>query len=168
MFGISSSRSRSAANSVAKPYLRPVDSCRAPDESPGAAVMACLTASRPGNGELLRKAHRAAREKGDRLYAVFFDSPRARIGRAEVRTLIDDAVLASCFGAKIVWLESADTVSELLAVARRSHVGRIFVSRDQPAPFSRLFGRAVYSDLLSRGEGFRIDVVGFEAATRAH
>ncbi len=126
-------------------------------------MIACLTTSRSGNGELLRKAHRAARENGAGFYAVFVDSPRSRIGMAEVRALIDDAILASYLGAKIVWLESTDTVGELLELARQSHVGRIFVSRGQPAPLSRLFGRAVYSDLLSRGEGFRIDVVGFES-----
>jgi K+-sensing histidine kinase KdpD len=167
MFGISSLRSRPATNPVASPYLQLVDRYRKPDQSPGTAMMACLTVSRPGNcnSELLRKAHRAARENGARFYAVFLDSPRARIGRAEVRTLIDDAVLASYLGAKIVWLESADTVGDLLELARQSHVGRIFVSRDQPAPLTRLFGRAVYSDLLRRGQGLRIDVVGFSASS---
>ena len=87
MFGISSSRSHLPATSVAKPYLRLVDK---PDESPGTAVIACLTASRSGNSELLRKAHRAARESGARLYAVFVDSLRTRFGRARVRALIDD------------------------------------------------------------------------------
>lgn len=128
MFGISSLRSRPPANSVAKPYLRLVESYRTPDESPGTAVIACLKASRSGNSELLRKAHRAARESGARLYAVFVDSLRTRFGRARVRALIDDAILASYLGAKIVWLESTDTVGELLQLARQSHVGPIFVS----------------------------------------
>ena len=79
-----------------------------------------------------------------------------------VRTLIDDAILATHLGAKIVWLDSSDLVGELLQFARQSRVGRIFVTRNRPAPFSRLFGRTVYSKLLSGGEGFRIDVVGFQ------
>jgi K+-sensing histidine kinase KdpD len=124
--------------------------------------MACLTVCGHGNGDLLRKAQSAARESDGEFYAVMVDPARTRFGKAQVRTLIDDAILATYCGAKIVWLESSDVVGELLQLARRSHVGRIFVSRNRPTAFSRLFGRAVYSDLLSRGKGFRIDVVGFE------
>jgi len=53
-------------------------------------------------------------------------------------------------------------VVALLHFARQSRIGRIFVKRDRPASFSRLFGRTVYSDLLNRAESFRIDVVGVE------
>jgi K+-sensing histidine kinase KdpD len=160
---------------VAQPHLRLVDNdrgnhvatiARTPDESPRIAVMAWLSAVGPGNGELLRKAQSAAREIDGEFYAVMVDPSRARFGKAQVRTLIDDAILASYCGAKIVWLESSDAVGELLELARKSHVGRIFVSRNQPTAFSRLFRRGVYSDLLSRGKGFRIDVVGFEHDVR--
>jgi K+-sensing histidine kinase KdpD len=61
-----------------------------------------------------------------------------------------------------VRLESSDVVGELLQLARQSNVGRIFITRSRPAPFSRLFGRSVYSNLLVRGKGFSIDVVGFK------
>jgi len=124
--------------------------------------MACLTARSSGNSELLRKASEAARENDGEFYAVLVDSPRNRVRNARVRTLIDDAILASYLGAKIVWLESSDVVAELLHFARQSRIVRIFVKRDRPASFSRLFGRTVYSGLLNRAEGFRIDVVGFE------
>ncbi len=53
-------------------------------------------------------------------------------------------------------------VGELLQLAGQSNVGRIFITRNRPARFSQLLGRSVYSDLLVRGKGFRIDVVGFE------
>ncbi len=158
-------------SSMAQPNLRPVRSdCRShiraivqtPDESPKTAVMVCLTGRRSGNSELLRKAYCGAREHGGEFYAVIVDSPHTRFGKAQVRALIDDAILASFFGAKIVRLDSSDLVGTLLRFARQCNVGRIFVSRGRPTLFSRLFGRTVYSDLLSRGEGFRIDVVGFE------
>ena len=158
-------------SSMAQPNLRLVRSdCRShiqaivrtPDESPKTAVMVCLTARSSGNSELLRKAYGGARQHGGEFYAVIVDSPHTRFGKAQVRALIDDAILASFFGAKIVRLESSDLVGALLRFARRCNVGRIFVTRDRPIPLSRLFGRTVYSDLLSRGEGFRIDVVGFE------
>ena len=125
--------------------------------------MACLRAHGSSNGELLRRASAAAREYDGQLYTVFIDSPRTRFGNAEVQALIEDAILASYLGAKIVWLESSDMVGDLLRFASQSRVGRVFVARNRPAPFPRLFGRAVYPDLLSRAEGFRIDVVGFES-----
>ena len=124
--------------------------------------MACLSAPGSSDGELLHKASAAARELEGQFYAVFVDSPRARFGKAEVQALIDDTILASYLGARIVWLESSDVVGELLRFARQSRVGRVFVTRNRPALFPRLFGRAVYPDLLNRAEGFRIDVVGFE------
>ncbi|MGD0671845.1 MAG: hypothetical protein ABSB13_07185 [Candidatus Binatus sp.] len=171
MSGIIPSRSRLRADSIAQPNLRLVASeqgnrvqaaVRAPDEPPKTAVMACLTARDSGNSELLRKAQVAAREHGGEFYAAFVDSAHTRFGKAQVRALVEEAILASYFGAKIVWLESSDMVGALLQFARQSHVGRIFVTRNRPAPFSRPFGRTVYSDLLIRGGGFRIDVVGFE------
>jgi two-component system, OmpR family, sensor histidine kinase KdpD len=169
MSGIITSRLR--ADSMARPNVRLAESdrrnhlraiVRTPDESPKTAVMACLTARSSGNGELLRKASAAAREHGAEFYAVIVDSPHTRFGKAQVRELIDDVILASYFGAKIVRLESSDVVGALLQLARQSNVGRIFIARNRPAPFSRLFGRSVYSDLLVRGEGFSIDVVGFK------
>lgn len=134
------------------------------DQSPKTPVMACLTVRGSGNGELLRKAQAAARGHSGEFYVAFVDSPHARPGKSQVHTLIDDAILAGYLGAKIVWLESSDRVGELIQFARQSRVGRIFVARNRQAPLSRLFGRSVCADLLSRGEGFRIDVVGFERA----
>ena len=92
---------------------------------------------------------------------VLLDPRRARFATAQVRKLVDDAILASYLGAKIVWLDSSDVVGAMLQFARQSQVGRIFVNRNRPAR-SLDFRRTVYSDLLIRGEGFRIDVVGFE------
>jgi len=170
MSAVSSFRSRSRADLVAQPYLRLVDGDhanreaaidQAADRLPKTAVMACLTGFGSGNGELLRKAQRAARDSHGEFYAVVVDPPRTRFGREQVRTLIDDAVLASYRGAKIVWIESSDVVGELTQFALKSNVGRIFVPRSQPGWFSRLFGRGVYSDLLKCGKGLRIDVVGF-------
>ncbi len=141
-------------------HLRAI--AQTPGESPKTAVMACLTARGSGNSELLRKASMAAREHGAEFYAVIANSPHTRFGKAQVRELIDDIILASYFGAKIVRLESPDVVGELLQLAPQSNVDRIFIARSRPAPFSRLFGRSVYSDLLVRGKGFSIDVVGFK------
>src|SRR5580693_2544958 len=162
--------SSSLAASIHQPNLRLVP--RAPiidpsiyrqtEQSTRTAVMACLVAGNPGNTELLRKASAAAREDNGELYAVVVDSHRARFDKVQVRGLIDDAILGSELGAKIVWLDSSDVVGELLQVARQVRIGQIFVTRDRPALFSRLLGRAVYSDLLSRAEGFRVNVVGFE------
>ena len=135
---------------------------RTPEQLPRTAVMACLSAHGSSNCELLRKASAAAREHDGQFYAIFVDSTRTRFGKANLRAFIDDAILASYLSARIIWLESSDVVGELLQFARRSHVGRIFVARNRPAPFSRLFGHTVCSDLLSRAKGFRIDVVGFE------
>ena len=158
-------------SSMAQPNLRLAGSdrknhlqaiVRTPDESSKAAVMACLTARSSGNSELLRKASAAAREHGAEFYAVIVNSPHTRFGKAQVRALIDNIILASYFGAKIVQLESSDVVGALLRFARQSNVDRIFITRSRPAPFSRLFGRSVYSDLLVRGKGFSIDVVGFK------
>jgi K+-sensing histidine kinase KdpD len=156
------STSRSHADSIAQPYLRRVTSDT--NHRAKTAVMACLTASGPGNSEVLRKASAAARENDCEFYAVLADPPRLGFGNARDRKLIDDAILASYPGAKIRWLESSDVVGELLQFARQSGIGRIFVGRTRPAPFSKLFGRPVCSELLSRARGFRIDVVGFESA----
>lgn len=171
MSGIIPSQSRLRADSMARLNLRLAESDRrnhlraivqTPDESPKTAVMACLTARSSGNSELLRKASAAAREHGAEFYAVIANSPHTRFGKGRVRELIDDIILASYFGAKIVRLESSDVVGELLQLARQSNVGRIFITRSRLAPFSRLLGRSVYSDLLVGGKGFSIDVVGFK------
>jgi K+-sensing histidine kinase KdpD len=168
MAAIIPSRSSSKTDSIARPKLRLVtsDPCNRaidlPDSSPKTAVMACLNASSSGNSEVLRKASAAARENDGEFYAVLADPPRMGFGNARVRTLIDDAILASYLGAKIIWLESSDEVGELLQFARQSGICRIFVARTRPAPLSKLFGRTVCSELLNRARGFRIDVVGFE------
>jgi K+-sensing histidine kinase KdpD len=161
---------RSHTDPVAQPNLRLVEDrtnrveapVGTPGESPKTAVIACLTARSASNGDLLRKARRAARENDGELYAVLVDSPRTRLGRVQAGALLDDVILASYFGARIVSLKSSDVVGELIEFGRQSRVGRIFVARNQPRPHLRAFGRSVYSDLLSRAEGFRIDVVGLD------
>jgi len=161
---------RSHADPVVQPNLRLVGDrtnraeapVGAPDESPRSAVIACLTARSSSNGDLLRKARLAARENDGELYAVLVDSPRTRLGRVQAGALLDDVILASYLGAKIVWMKSSDVVSELIEFGRLSRVGRIFVARNQPRGLLLAFGRSVYSDLLSRAEGFRIDVVGLD------
>ena len=125
--------------------------------------MACLSARGSNNGDLLRRASAAAREHDGQFYAIFVNSPRTRFGNADVQALIEDAILASHLGARVVWIELSDVVGELLRFASQSRVGRVFVTRNKPALFPRLCGRTVYSDLLNRAEGFRIDVVGFES-----
>jgi len=170
MSAITSSSSHSPAVSIRQPNLRlvPRDAIshpsiyRSSEQSPRTAVMACLVVGNSGNAELLRKASAAAREHNGELYAVVVDSHRSRFDKVEVRGLIDDAILGSELGAKIVWLDSSDVVGELLQVARQVRIGQIFVTRDRPSLFPRLLGRAVYSDLLSRAEGFRVNVIGFE------
>ena len=164
MASIRSFQSRLRADSFARPNLRLVD--RTPDQSPKTAVMACLSA-RSGNSELLRKAHAAAQEHSGELYAVFVDLPRTRVRMEQLRTLIDDAILANSLGAKIIWLESSNVAGELIELARQFHVGRILISRSQPAPLFRPFKRTVYSDLLRTTGDVRIDVVGFERANNA-
>jgi len=161
MAAIIQSRSRSLTDSIAPPNLRLVTND--PSHRAKTAVMACLTARSSGNSELLRKASAAARENDGEFYAVMADSPRSRFGNARVRALIDDAILASYLGAKVIWLESSDAVGELLQFARQSDIGRIFVARNRPTLFPQLFGHTICSDLLSRARGFRIDVVGFES-----
>ena len=171
MASIVTSRSRSRADSVGQRDLRLVSSgglndlvvTRPSEQSAKTAVIACLTGRNPDNSELLHKASAAARERHGEFYAVLIDSSRTRFGRAQVRNLIEDAILAKSLGAKIVWLESSDRVRDLLKLARQLHIDRIFVHRSRPALFSRLFGRTVYFDLLSRAQGIRIDVVGFES-----
>lgn len=158
MSAITSSSSR--AVQIRQPNLRLVS--RDPIVDLRTAVMACLVAGNSGNAEVLRKASAAAREHNGELYAVVVDSHRTRFDREQVRGLVDDAVLGKDLDAKVVWLDSSDVVGELLQFARQFRIGRIFVTRDRPTLSSRLFGRAVYSDLLSRAEGFRVDVVGFE------
>ncbi len=128
--------------------------------------MACLTAQ-SNNGELLRKADAAAREHNGQLYAVFVDLPRTRFGKDQVRTLIDDAILANSLGAQIIWVESSDAVGELMRLARQFQIGRILISRSQPASLFHPFKRTVYSDLLRATGDVRIDVVGFERANSA-
>jgi K+-sensing histidine kinase KdpD len=147
MASISSFRSRLRADPVARPNLRLVD--RTPDQSPKTAVMACLSA-RSGNSELLRKADAAAREHSGELYAVFVDLPSTRFRKDQVRALFDDAILANSLGAKIIWLESSDEAGELLQLARQFHVGRILISRSQPAPLFHPFKRTVYSIYCAR------------------
>jgi K+-sensing histidine kinase KdpD len=155
----------SPAVSIRQPNLRLVPrqtTSRFSEQSPRTAVMACLVAGSSGNAELLRKASEAACENNGELYAVVVDSHRTRFDKEQVRGLIDDVVLGRDLGAKIVWLDSSDVVGELLKFARQFRIGRIFVTRNRPTLFSRLSGRAVYPNLLSRAEGLRVDVVGLE------
>src|SRR5271154_880052 len=168
MSAITSSSSRAVPIRQTNLRLVPRDSIidpsiyRSSEKSPRTAVMACLVAGNSGNAGLLRKASAAAREHNSDLYAVVLDSHRTRFDKVQVRRLVEDAILGNELGAKIVWLDSSDVVGELLQVARQFRIGRIFVTRSRPGVFSRLFGRAVYPDLLNRAEGFRVDVVGFE------
>jgi K+-sensing histidine kinase KdpD len=170
MASIIPSKSLLRADSFSPPNLRLVANehgdrlaiARTPEQLPRTAVMACLSARGSSNGELLRRASAAAREQHSQFYAVFVDSARTRFGNSDVQALIEDAILATYLGARIVWLKSSDVVGDLLRFASQSRVGRVFVARNRPALFPRLFGRAVYPDLLNRAEGFRIDVVGFE------
>jgi K+-sensing histidine kinase KdpD len=169
MGGIISSRSRTRADFTHRPNLRLVSSdyaleaaTRTSQESAKTGVIACLTAESPSNNELLLKASAAALEREAELYAVLLYSPRTKFKRSQVHDLIDAAIFASSLGAKIVWLDSSDPIDELLQFARQSRVGRIFVARNRPTLFSRLFKRAAYSVLLGRAKDCRIDVVGFE------
>jgi K+-sensing histidine kinase KdpD len=169
MTAIISSSPPSHAFPIRRPTLRLVSgpsdhaATEAPRESAKTAVIACLCADSPFNNELLRKASAAAVERDGELYAVLLDSPRTRYTRSQLRTLIDAATLAACSGAKIVWLDSTDMVADLLRFARHSRVSRIFVARNRPTLFARLFRRTAYSHLLRHADGFRIDVVGFES-----
>ena len=161
------STSSSRADSIGHPRLRLVTGDAAHrtttpvlEQSPKTGVLACLTAD-TNNGEVLRKASTATRERNGEFYAAIF-SPRGRLGKMELRSLVDDAVLASRLGAKILWLDSPDEVGGLLQLANRFRIGRIFVRRQRPTFRYWPFGRTLYSSLLKRADGIHVDVVGFE------
>lgn len=151
-----------------RPNLRLVHSERGPllaaAKSNDHAVVAYLAPGKHGNETLLRKAMNAANELDGEFYAVYVNTPRIVGGLRNPRILIDDLVLAGVLGAKIVWLESRDPASALLGFARKSGVERIFVARSEPS----IFQHSIYRQLLDRGDGFQIDVVGFERATADH
>lgn len=127
MASIVISRSRSRADSVGQRDLRLVSSgglndlvvTRASEQSAKTAVIACLIGRDPDNSELLHKASAAARERDGEFYIVLADSPRTRFGKAQVRALIEVALLASTLGAKVVWLESSDRVRDLVKLTRQ-------------------------------------------------
>jgi len=154
------------APSTLRPTLRLVRRERQQNQIPrerpvarkGAAVMAYLGPQKNGSQRLLRKAKEAARESGGDFIAVYVDTPRIFHGVPNARALIDDLILAGALGARIVWLESSDPAAELLKLAAKCGVSRIFVARSEPS----LLRSSVYEELLQRGEGFSIDVVGFE------
>ena len=124
MASIIPSKSPLRSDSLSQPNLRLVANehgerlaiARTSEQLTRTAVMACPSARGSSNGELLRRASAAAREHDGQFYAVFVDSPRTRFSNARVRTLIDDAILASYLGARIVWLESSDLVRRAAAV----------------------------------------------------
>lgn len=167
MAAIITSRSISRAYPIAQRRLRLIAGATqrasdpASEQSPKTAVLACLTAGASGNIELLRMASAAAHEHDNEFYAVI-GSSRARFRKMELRALVEDAVLASRLGAKILWLDSSEVVDGLLRLADQFRVGRIFILRRRPAPLSWLFGRTVHSGLLSRAKGVRVDVVPLE------
>ncbi len=125
-------------------------------------VIAYLAASESGNEAVLRKAQLAARELGGRFFAVHVGSIRERLCKPQVRALANDIVLAGELGAKFAWLESSDPAGELIAFAHRARVARILVPRADPAHSLSLFRYSISHELLTRGEGLRVDVVGFE------
>lgn len=149
-----------------KPTLRLVPRERQQNQIPaesaaprkGVAVMAYLAPCKSGNERLLRKAKEAALESDGEFIAAYVDTPRIFNGVPNPRTLIDDLIVAGALGARIVWLESNDPASELLKFAGKSGVSRIFVGRSEPS----IVRRSVYEELIRRGDGFRIEVVGFE------
>jgi K+-sensing histidine kinase KdpD len=125
-------------------------------------VIAYLAATESGNEAVLRKAQLAAQKLGGRFFAVHVGSIRDRLCKRQVRALADDIVLAGVLGAKFVWLESSDPTGELLAFACRARVARILVPRAEPAHTLSMFRSSIHHDLMKRGQGLRIDVVGFE------
>ena len=155
---------RLRANSTRQRDLRLVSSGGAGDLAVAGktAVIACLTGGSCDNAKVLHKASAAARERDGEFYAVLIDSPRTRLGKAQVRTLIEDAILASSLGAKIVWFDTFDVVRELLHFAQKARIGKIFVGRERPTLFSGLSRPTVYRDLLRCTKDIQIDVVGFD------
>lgn len=125
------------------------------------AGMACLLAGAYGTDLLLETAMLAARELGGDLYVACVCSPSTLFSKATTILMNRELIHAGSLGAKTVWLESRDVAGAFLDFARQAGVSRIFVSRTPPRPFYRAFLSSPYCDLLRRGEGFRIEVVGF-------
>lgn len=122
-------------------------------------VAICLSSS-PADGELLlRSASQVAQELDADLYAVHV----ARSGKPGAKvpySLIRNLILASRFGARLIWLEAPDVVSGLLDWARAENITRMFVRAGRPGLMGTLWRRSVWRTLVENGKGVPIEIVG--------
>ena len=123
-------------------------------------VIACLSSNRFENEHLLREARDAANESNGQLYAVYLSRRWLGVGGGRFCPAVGRVGLEILLNAKVANLQCRDIVGAVLDFARRTKASRIFVYRSRPSFIDR-FRRSLYSDLLYRADGLRVDVVGF-------
>jgi K+-sensing histidine kinase KdpD len=132
---------------------------RVAPKSSGRAIMACLLPGAFSTELLLKTAGLAARDLRADLIAVCISPPRGLFSKP-ASSLDDELTYASSLGAKTVRLVSRDAAGAILDFAKNAHVSRIYASRTPPPHFCKFFSTSPYCELLRRGEGFRIEIVG--------
>jgi two-component system, OmpR family, sensor histidine kinase KdpD len=125
-------------------------------------VMVCLSSTREGGQELLRKAGRIAAQLNADWYAVHVETPAEsiqKISGVDFGNLLDNIKLATDMGAEIVWLKAPDVIKALIEFARDKAITLIVAGQTHPDVWSRIFRRSLTSRLLAEARDFNIEIV---------
>lgn len=121
-------------------------------------IMACVTSDAAGGTRLFEQAVVSAKELNAELFAVHVNGHRKR--DTERDQTERNLALAASVGAKVVRLTSASAADCLLEFARAHGVTRILVPRDRQSFLSFLFERELWREIVRKGTGFQIQIVG--------
>jgi K+-sensing histidine kinase KdpD len=121
-------------------------------------IMACVTSDAASGTRLFEQAVVSAKELDAELFAVYVGGHRNRgIEREQINR---NLTLFSSAGAKVVRLAGSDAADRFLEFARAHGVTRMLVPRDRQAFLSFLFERELWREIVRKGTGFQIQIVG--------
>lgn len=128
-------------------------------------VMVCVASASPRSKTLLRRGYRLAGRLNTHWYLVYIETPGEspnRIDSESQRRLGETMETGGELGAEVVRLKSSSPVKAIIDFAKTHHVGHIIVGRSGLPTWKRWFRPSVIEQLIERGEGFDIYVVGFD------
>jgi two-component system sensor histidine kinase KdpD len=125
----------------------------------GERLLVCVDSSQAGT-RVVRNARRLAYQLSAEWFAVYIETPDARLSPGQQERLKNTLQMAERMGAKVSTIQGHSVFGAIMEFAGKNNITKIIVGKSHRKWWQNLFGRSVVNQIARQSEYFDIFIIG--------
>jgi two-component system sensor histidine kinase KdpD len=122
-------------------------------------LLVCITPDVAGT-RLVRNTRRLAYQLGAEWFAIYVETPDARLTPEQQERLTSTLRMAERMGAEVATIQGNSIVNAVIEFAGKNNITKIVVDKSRRNWLQNLFGGSIVNQLIRRSEHFDVYIVG--------